>query len=137
MAKKDPLADLDVDLEAATETGAVTTPQAVEVGEIETGVMAELPPSARSGGGGGTSKYAFDKLAAPSDKGFSFIRVKAPEGASKEDTERLRRSVQSATTNRNRAAKERNEPNYYETRTEQKDGSVVAVLILRTDKRPK
>lgn len=106
----------------------------VEVGEIEVGTLDFIPTSQRGGGGGG-SKYKFDELKAPaSAKGpFSYFKVSLVEGV---DELKLKRSVQSATTQENKKQKDRGSDAYFVTRTINKDGKFDHILVIRTDVRP-
>ena len=125
---------------AATEVPAVEATaserEEVDVGEIEVGEIDYIPASKRASGG---SKYKFDELKAPVVKdngktGYSFFRVVLQPGV---DADKLKRSVQSATTQANKQAKERNSDAYFATRAENdKDGKFQSILVIRTDDRP-
>jgi hypothetical protein len=141
----DALAALGLDVEDAAPAApaAVATTEApaeraareeVEVGEIEVGMLDFIPTSQRGGGGGG-SKYKFDELKAPaSAKGpFSYFKVSLVEGV---DELKLKRSVQSATTQENKKQKDRGSDAYFVTRTINKDGKFDHILVIRTDVRP-
>ena len=104
----------------------------VEVGEIEVGTINYIPASTRSAGG---SKYKFAELAAPKtlDDGrvaYSHFTVRLQPGV---DETKLKRSVQSATTQENKKNKDRNDPAYYITRTVNQGGKFVAIMVIRTD----
>lgn len=125
----------------ATEAAVAEAKEAVEreevdVGEIEVGEIDYIPASKRASGG---SKYKFDELKAPVVKengktGYSFFRVTLQPGV---DADKLKRSVQSATTQANKQAKERGADAYFATRAENdKDGKFASILVIRTDDRP-
>jgi hypothetical protein len=146
----DPLADLGLDdtTTTATETAPVTatettppvtegetetsgTREEVEIGDIEFGFVTDLPTAKRKTEG---SKYKFDKLPAPKKDGdvtqYANFTVKLQPGV---DADKLRRSVQSATTQANKANKDK----YFVSRTVSKDGEFVGMMVIRTDQRPK
>ncbi|MGX9389647.1 hypothetical protein ACWX0O_01860 [Nitrobacteraceae bacterium UC4449_H16] len=160
----DPLADLGLDTDTAapavvaskpatTTTASVVVAAAaqgsanegadvgneeVEVGEIEFGFSEFIPTSKRKVGG---SKYKFDDLVAPSvwadgpHKGKPKIAnffVKLQAGV---DPDKLRRSVQSATTQANRQGSD--EGKYFVSRSATKDGKFIGMIVYRTDDRPK
>ena len=122
--------------EAVTEAKEHVEREEVDVGEIEIGEIDYIPASKRASGG---SKYKFDELAAPvtkdnGKKGYSFFRVTLQPGV---DSDKLRRSVASATTQANKQAKDRGHDAYYITRAENgKDGKFQSMLVIRTDDRP-
>lgn len=112
-----------------------TTPaerEEVEIGELEFGTLDFIPSSRRSSGG---SKYKFDSLSAPvvdqttSKTNYSYFKVSLVEGI---DANKLKRSVQSATTQANKT----NPDKYFVTRTVNKDGNLEHMLVIRTDARP-
>jgi len=124
---------------AATEVtteAAASEREEVDVGEIEIGEIDFIPASKRASGG---SKYKFDELAAPvakdnGKKGYSFFRVTLQPGV---DADKLKRSVQSATTQANKQSKDRGGDAYYVTRAENdKEGKFASILVIRTDDRP-
>ena len=125
---------------AATEVPAVESNDVdrteVDVGEIEVGEIDYIPASKRSSGG---SKYKFDELKAPVAKdngkfGYSFFRVVLQPGV---EADKLKRSVQSATTQANKQAKDRGSDAYFATRAENDtDGKFKSILVIRTDDRP-
>ncbi|WP_156433880.1 hypothetical protein [Bradyrhizobium retamae] len=104
----------------------------VEVGEIEFGFSEYIPTAKRKAEG---SKYKFDALQAPQKKGdktlYAHFRVKLQPGV---DPDKLRRSVQSATTQANRQGAEAGK--YFVSRTETKDGVFVGMIVYRTDDKP-
>jgi hypothetical protein len=109
----------------------------VNVGEIEIGVLDFIPASKRASGG---SKYKFDELKAPAlnektkKTDYSYFRVSLQPDV---DADKLRRSVQSATTQANKQSKDRNGDAYYVTRAENdSDGKFKSILVIRTDDRP-
>lgn len=138
----DPLADLG--LEATTtkkaaeqpQTAATTERKEVEVGDIEFGTVDYIPQSKRSSGG---SKYKFDDLKAPAahpqDKNrkvYANFIVRVQDGV---DEAALKRSVQSATTQANKAGKGAGK--YFITRAvPAADGKPAGVMVIRTDDRP-
>lgn len=137
--KADPLADLGLDAkkpEVKTETAAVTARTEVNVGEIEFGEVDYIPQSKRATGG---SKYKFDDLAAPkphpTEKGrivYANFIVRVQDGV---DEAALKRSVQSATTQANKAGK--GEKKYFITRAIKATADKPAgVMVIRTDDRP-
>lgn len=157
----DPLADLGLDLDDATPAGAADdaasteatdaagdapegteakakqTREEVEIGELEFG-FAEFLPTAKRGGGERGSKYDFDKLVAPvtvdGKTRYATFLARLQPGV---DEDKLKRSVQSATSAANREAKAEGSPAYFATRTEVVDGSFVGIRVFRTDARPK
>lgn len=123
--------------EAATETVTETASrEEVEVGDLVFGYDFDVPVSKRRTEG---SKYQFDKLAAPGvfedgpHKGKPKIAnffVKLQPGV---DADKLRRSVQSATTQANKT----NKSKYFVSRTvADADGRFIGMKVLRTDNRP-
>jgi hypothetical protein len=109
-----------------------TTREEVEVGDLEFGTIDFIPTAKRVTGG---SKYKFDELAAPKAEGekgrFSFFVVKLEDGV---DPDKLKRSVQSATTQANRTGEK--EGKYFVSRSVSKDGKFVGMQVIRTDSRP-
>jgi hypothetical protein len=110
----------------------------VEVGELEFGFSPFIPTAKRKAEG---SKYKFDKLPAPGvfedgpykgkPKIANFV-VKLQEGV---DPEKLRRSVQSATTQANKQGKA--EGKYFVSRTQtDASGKFTGMIVYRTDQRP-
>ena len=142
----DPLADLGLDIEdnaaapaaeASTEAaaeGAKAPREEVEIGELEFGTLDFIPTSKRGGPSG--SKYEFDKLAAPVAKesgdgwNYSYFFVKLLPDV---DPDKLKRSVQSATTSANRGAKDEKSDRRFITRTVLKDGDFVGINVIRVD----
>ncbi len=135
----DALADLGLDTAAPTagaaaETAARAPREEVEIGELEFGT-ADLIPAMKRGGEKG-SKYQFDKLAAPVAKadgnGYSYstFSVSVLPGV---DPDKLRRSVQSATTAANRAAKAEGSSAYYITRSKLVAGEFAGMTVFRVD----
>jgi hypothetical protein len=123
------------------ETDATTSGESsreeVEVGDIEFGFSEFIPTAKRKAEG---SKYKFDNLAAPSvwtegpNKGKPKIAnflVKLLPGV---DADKLRRSVQSATTQANRQGAD--EGKYFVSRTATKDGVFIGMIVYRTDDKP-
>lgn len=148
----DPLADLGLetsDAPTATQPAATVTETSttvteitshtgrdeVEVGEIELGFAEFIPTAKRKAEG---SKYKFDELVAPStwtdgpnngkQKIANFF-VKLLDGV---DADKLRRSVQSATTQANKQGKEAGK--YFVSRSATKDGKFIGMIVYRTDK---
>lgn len=113
------------------------TNEEVEVGEIEFGFSEFIPTAKRKVDG---SKYKFDLLPAPTvwDDGphkgkpkiANFV-VKLQPGV---DPTKLRRSVQSATTQANRQGSE--EGKYFVSRSVTKDGQFAGMIVYRTDDKP-
>lgn len=157
---KDPLADLGLDTVAPTtvatkakadvkksskagtkdvpvETTTTTTAshEEVEVGELEFETIDFIPTAKRTAGG---SKYKFDDLKAPVAKDpktgkpawDSFV-VRVQEGV---DADKLKRSVQSATTQANK--QNAGAGKYFISRSIVKDGALIAMRVIRTDYRP-
>lgn len=142
----DPLADLGLDLgdstAAVTEQPATDTAPAepkqkreeVEIGELEFGEADFLPALKRGGEKG--SKYDFDGLGAPVAKedgsGFryKFFTVRRLPDV---DLDKLKRSVQSATTAANRAEKEAGSGKYFATRSYVENGEQVGIRVFRVD----
>jgi hypothetical protein len=146
----DPLADLGLDLETAPAVvaaptkqpavvapvqakteGATTDREEVEVGEIEFGFVDYIPTAKRKAEG---SKYKFDKLPAPTEvdgkpRIANFI-VRLQPGV---EADKLRRSVQSATTQANRQGAA--EGKYFVSRSVTENGEFVGMMVLRTDKK--
>jgi hypothetical protein len=127
--------------EQVTETVTTAEPVAaaereeVEIGSIETDTIDFIPTMKRGGGGTG-SKYKFEELAAPvtGEDGktkYSLHRVFLKEGT---DELKLKRSVQSATTQENK--KRKDEGKYYITRTIVEKGEFKGMMIIRTDAPP-
>lgn len=131
------VANTEVNTSATTDTDTETTRatrEEVDVGEIEIGEIDYIPASKRSSGG---SKYKFDELAAPrvvdGKTKYSFFKVTLQPGV---DELKLKRSVQSATTQANAIAKKAGSDEYYITRALVKDGKFEAIQVIRTDDRP-
>ena len=148
MSSNDALAALGLEEEVAVETVApaaevtetvapvVATEAAdreeVDVGTIELGTIDYIPTMKRTAGG---SKYKFDELKAPGTDAngkpaysFFFVAVGTNEEA------KLKRSVQSATTQANKQSKD--EGKYFITRTKTVEGKFAGMLVIRTDDRP-
>lgn len=109
----------------------------VELGELELGTLDHLPALTRLGNRGG-SKFKFDELAAPEvgadgKTKYSFFAANAQEGV---DSTKIKRSVQSATTQANKRARDEGSNKYFVTRTENKEGKFHRILVIRTDARP-
>ncbi|WKV17028.1 hypothetical protein [Nostoc phage NMeng1] len=132
------LADLGLDTAAPTAGAAADAParaprEEVEIGDIEFGTT-DLIPTMKRGGDKG-SKYQFDKLAAPVAKdggGYSYstFSVSVMPGV---DPDKLRRSVQSATTAANRASKADGSVAYYITRSRLVAGEFAGMTVFRVD----
>lgn len=114
------------------------TNEEVEVGEIEFGFSEFVPTAKRKAEG---SKYKFDQLVAPGvfedgpHKGkpkFANFVVKLQPGV---DPDKLRRSVQSATTQANRQGSD--EGKYFVSRSLTKDGQFAGMIVYRTDAKAK
>ena len=126
--------------DTVTETAAESHADAreeVDLGELEVGTIDFLPALTRLGNRGG-SKFKFDELAAPEvgadgKTKYSFFAANSQEGV---DDKKIKRSVQSATTQANKRAKEEGSNKYFVTRTENKDGKFHRILVIRTDARP-
>jgi hypothetical protein len=122
--------------DAAQPTDAAkTTREEVKIGELEAVSFDSIPPQRRNGGGASGSKYKFETIAAPVSKeegGYKYDGklVRLIEG---EDADKLKRSVQSATTQANAQAKEANEVNRYITRQYVDKGEFAGVYIIRVD----
>ncbi|QPC44956.1 hypothetical protein HW532_20985 [Kaustia mangrovi] len=136
----DPLADLgldanasaDAEADASNEEATVARDDDVEFGEIEIGTASAVPTARRSAGG---SRFPFDKLPAPSkdkngDAVISTFFVPFKGG----DANKFRRSVQSATTQANRAGAD--EGKYFESRSVSEGGEFKGMTVYRTDDRP-
>lgn len=135
VAKKTDTKTASVTKTATTTEEATATREEVDVGEIEFGYVEYIPTAKRRTEG---SKYQFDKLPAPGvfedgpNKGkpkIAQFTVKVQPGV---DPDKLRRSVQSATTQANKTNKDK----YFVSRTVTKDGALVGMMVLRTDQRP-
>jgi hypothetical protein len=146
----DPLADLGLDTptetatetaapaaaaapEAATEPADEATREEVEVGDLEFGFVDYIPTTKRRTEG---SKYKFDALQAPQDKDgkkrYAQFTVKLQPGV---DADKLRRSVQSATTQANRQGSQAGK--YFVSRSLNDDkGAFVGMQVIRTDVKP-
>jgi hypothetical protein len=154
----DPLADLGLDtvttktatkpvaqskpaaapiVEATVEAADETSHEEVDVGEIEFGFSEYIPSAKRKAEG---SKYKFDSLPAPGvwtdgpNKGrpkIANFTVKLQPGV---DADKLRRSVQSATTQANRQGSDAGK--YFVSRTVTTDGKFVGMIVYRTDAKP-
>jgi hypothetical protein len=124
----------EVTAEVVTEDKA--SREEVEVGEITVDEIDFIPQQKRLGDR--TSKYKFGELKAPVDKGngkkgYSRFVVELQPGV---DAEKLRRSVQSATTAQNRQAKAEGSVTYFITRSYLVDGVFKGLQVIRTDARP-
>lgn len=149
--KTDPLADLGLDEPKATAapkatvvaapaaaTEATTEREEVEVGEIEFGFDTFIPTAKRKAEG---SKYKFDLLPAPAvftdgpNKGKAKIanfKVTLQDGV---DEDKLRRSVQSATTQANRQGSDAGK--YFVSRSlNDAAGKFIGMVVYRTDQKP-
>jgi hypothetical protein len=157
----DPLADLGLDDAPVTKTVTKPAPKVVEatveatapatnghdteasgrdeveIGDIEFGFSEFIPTAKRKAEG---SKYKFDDLVAPSvwtdgpNKGKPKIAnffVKLLPGV---DADKLRRSVQSATTQANRQGADAGK--YFVSRTATKNGEFIGMIVYRTDDKP-
>ena len=126
---------LDVEEQAAATVNVDAAEKAereeVEVGEIEVGTIDFIPASTRSAGG---SKYKFNELAAPKEVNgkvqYSHFTVRLQDGV---DETKLKRSVQSATTQENKKNKDRGSDAYFITRTVNQGGKFAAIMVIRTD----
>ena len=151
----DALADLGLDLGtdtvataevAATETPVVaadaaageaaTKREEVAIADLEFGFVDLIPAQKRGGASG--SKYEFHKLVAPVAKedgtGFKYATFTVkPENAADFDADKLKRSVQSATTAENREAKKEGRVDRYITRQAIVGGEFVGVTVFRVD----
>lgn len=145
----DALADLGLDLGTTTETAVVETPvvaaadaatagkrEEVAIAELEFGFVDLIPAQKRGGASG--SKYEFHKLAAPVAKedgsGFRYATFTVkPEDAANFDADKLKRSVQSATTAENREAKKEGRVERYITRQHIVGGEFAGVIVFRVD----
>lgn len=134
--QNDPLADLNLDTAAVTADAAPVTNETTEnhmgtdyeFGDIEIATVKEVPAATRIGGG--TSKFPFAKLEAPTDKGVQSFTVPFKGG----DEKKFRRAVQSATTQANRSGKA--EGKYFTSRSNTEAGKLVSITVYRTDDRP-
>ena len=158
MDTSDPLADLGLDLGTTTTVPdnpkkaatPVATEEAkpatngdapadtdnsaeVDVGEIEFGFSDYIPTSKRKAEG---SKYKFDKLPAPTTNDgkprIANFTVRLQPGV---DPDKLRRSVQSATTQANRQGADAGK--YFVSRTLTEDGEFKGMVVFRTDNKTK
>lgn len=141
----DPLGDLGLDLDAAGTTEAAVVVEGsteatekreeVQIGELEYGVL-DFIPTQRRGGGASGSKYKFEAIAAPVAKAdgtgfqYNYSLVRLVEG---EDADKLKRSVQSATTQANAQAKKDGGVERYVTRQFFDKGEFAGVYIIRVD----
>ena len=153
-SSEDPLADLGLDLGGTDTTTADPTEQVtetvteavtdgvvkekrkeVEIAGLDFGFADFIPKMERGGKGG--SKYEFDKLAAPVAKedgtGFKYAMFVAKLANPEDDTDALKRSVQSATTAENKSHKDAGTPNRYITRQHIVGGEFVGVAVFRVD----
>ena len=150
MSNADPLGDLGLDLDGAAEEQTVATEEvgAVEdvlgttekreevvIGELEYGLL-DFIPTQRRGGGASGSKYKFEAIGAPVAKAdgtgfqYNYSLVRLVEG---EDADKLKRSVQSATTQANAQAKKDGGIERYITRQFFDKGEFAGVYIIRVD----
>lgn len=143
-AVSDPLADLNLDLGTETQSDAPAKEKAarapreeVNIGELAFEEVDFIPVSKRGGASG--SKYEFEKLGAPVpkdeadlSKGFRYSTFTAnlQEGV---DIDKLKRSVQSATTAENRAEKAAGSKIRYITRSKVVAGEAVGITVFRVD----
>lgn len=130
------------DAAATTETttaGAAEDAKAdrteVKIGELKAVTFDSIPALTRGGGGSTGSKYKFEDIAAPVDNGnggfsYSGTLVELVEG---EVEDKLKRSVQSATTQENAKAKKAGRPERYLTRQHVVNGEFAGVYIIRVD----
>lgn len=159
----DPLADLGLDLDTAPVAKAAAKPaekpaaaavaetapapeaapetatrgEEVDVGEIEFGFAEFIPTAKRKAEG---SKYQFDKLVAPGvfedgpNKGkpkYAQFVVTLQPGT---DEDKLRRSVQSATTQANKHGAA--EGKYFVSRSGKNKEGTFVMYVIRTDAKP-
>lgn len=150
LSNADPLGDLGLDLDAdASDTGpvdpAAVTEGAAEaatekreevvIGELEYGLL-DFIPTQRRGGGASGSKYKFEAIGAPVAKAdgagfqYNYSLVRLVDG---EDADKLKRSVQSATTQANAQAKKDGVVERYITRQFFDKGEFAGVYIIRVD----
>lgn len=121
--------------DAGTETTAKAEREEVKIGELEAVSFDAIPAQRRPGGASG-SKYKFETIAAPVAKddgsgyNYSGTLVRLVEG---EDAAKLKRSVQSATTQANAQSKAAGEDNRYITRQYVEKGEFAGVYIIRVD----
>jgi hypothetical protein len=120
--------------ETAAETEQTETREEVEVGELEFGFVDFIPTAKRRTEG---SKYKFDQLQAPQvvdgKTRYAQFTVKLQDGV---DADKLRRSVQSATTQANRQGSQAGK--YFVSRSVQDDkGAFIGMQVIRTDVKPK
>ncbi|AUZ94728.1 hypothetical protein HOR97_gp02 [Agrobacterium phage Atu_ph03] len=118
----------------AADAAAKTEREEVKIGELEAVSFDAIPPQRRGGGASG-SKYKFETIAAPVAKdggGYSYsgTLVRLVEG---EDADKLKRSVQSATTQANAKAKEDGAVERFITRQHVEKGEFAGVYIIRVD----
>lgn len=153
-AANEALASLGLTAAAATEEVAPVA-EVVEAGNTE--AVAEAPAEAteeKSAGftAGDVEDLSFDDVPAM-ERGFSSTRTKyglediaAPGTDGKKyhgklvrfeggEQIKFKRSVQSAATGQNSKAKDAGAPNYYVTRTAEKDGVFQGMYVIRTDVR--
>lgn len=132
----DPLAELGLTetTTAAPSVAPETAETDIEVSsdEIEIGVAEFIPTAKRAGGG---SMYPFDKLTAPVKDAasgktkYSNFTVKVKPG---QDPDKLKRSVQSATTQANKQGKSAGR--YFVSRsTNDGSGKFASITVFRTD----
>jgi hypothetical protein len=119
---------------AETTTADEATREEVDVGDLEFGFVDYIPTAKRRTEG---SKYKFDALQAPQEKDgktrYAQFTVKLQPGV---DADKLRRSVQSATTQANRQGSQAGK--YFVSRSLNDDkGAFVGMQVIRTDVKPK
>lgn len=121
--------------DASAETTAKVEREEVKIGDLEAVSFDAIPAQRRPGGASG-SKYKFEAIAAPVTKedgsGYNYAGtlVRLVEG---EDAAKLKRSVQSATTQANAQSKAAGEDNRYITRQYVEKGEFAGVYIIRVD----
>ena len=157
MSENDPLSDLGLDLGITEEQAAGTTEAKaagapvivasapakakaearveVEIGDIVVAADDDLIPLTRGGGAARESKYKFDELGAPVKRedgsfGYASFLVVPAEG---EDVERVKRSVQSATTQANTKGKTDEPAKKFVTRSVVVGGKITGIKVYRVD----
>lgn len=120
----------------AVEAVVATKREEVAIADLEFGEEDFIPALKRGGTKG--SKYEFDKLTAPVAKedgsGFKYSTfLVRPENAEDFDAVRLKRSVQTASTNANATAKDEGRVERYLTRQKLVNGVFVGVTVFRVD----
>lgn len=120
-------------VDAAAPAAADTNEVVFQAGGTEDLSFDEIPALER-GFSNTKTKYGFEDIAAPGTDGKRYHgKLVKFEGG---DQAKFKRSVQSGATGQNSKSKDAGAPNYYITRTAEKEGQFVGMYIIRTDERP-